>query len=50
MAISTNGLFAAGALLPSVGLADGFMTMTADTLAGGAVTAAKVGSDDGGFT
>lgn len=49
-AISTSGLFAAGALLPGVGLADGFVTVTADALAGDAVTAAEVGSDEGGFT
>jgi len=50
MAISTCGLFAAGAFLPSVGLADGFVTVAADTLAGDAVTAAEDGSNGGGFT
>jgi len=50
IAICTSGLFAAGALFPTVGLADGFMTVTADVPAGDAFTAAVVGSDGDGFT
>jgi hypothetical protein len=50
MAISTSGLFAAGAFLPSVGLADGFVAVAADALAGDAVTAAEDCGDGGGLT